>query len=150
MLGAHRTIFLQQRFPSGPTIGWWSGCGLWTSLNTLPTWEAVVCTEAWWWDSLPGETEILSSKFPLLKRLLSLFRFWSPGSMWRPWLCCWTSHPTRHCCAATSPHILTCSLAQRPSSSNRSVLKTQTTLCLPPPLKWRYESLRTLTGVKYS
>ena len=47
-----RTIFLQQRFPSGPTIGWWSGCGLWTSLNTLPTWEAAVCTEAWWWDGL--------------------------------------------------------------------------------------------------
>lgn len=54
-----RTIFLQQRFPSGPTIGWWSGCGLRTSLNTLPTWEAAVCTEAWWWDrpvfSLPWE-----------------------------------------------------------------------------------------------
>lgn len=49
---AHRTIFHLQRFPSGPTTEWWSGCGLPTSLNTLLTWEAVVCMEAWWWESL--------------------------------------------------------------------------------------------------
>lgn len=68
---------------------------------------------------------------------ISLLRFWSHGSMWRPWLYCWTFLPTRRCCAATSPLISPCWLAQRPSSTNKSVLKTQTTRCSLPPLKWR-------------
>lgn len=50
MLCTYRTIFHQQRFPSGLTTGWWSGCGLRIWLNTLPTWEAAVCMAAWWWD----------------------------------------------------------------------------------------------------
>lgn len=68
---------------------------------------------------------------------ISLLRFWSHGSMWRPWLYCWTFLPTRRCCAATSPPISPCWLAQRPSSTNKSVLKTQTTRCSLLPLKWR-------------
>lgn len=70
-------------------------------------------------------------------KIISLLRFWSHGSMWRPWLYCWTFLPTRRCCAATWPLISACWLAQRPSSTNKSVLKTQTTHCSPLPPKWR-------------
>lgn len=68
----------------------------------------------------------------------SLLRFWSHGSTWRPWRYCWTFLPTRRCCAATSPLTSPCWLAPRPSSTNKSVLKTQTTRCSLLPLKWRW------------
>lgn len=138
LFSANRTIFLRQRFLSGPTTGWWSGCALWILLNTLPIWEAVVFMEDWWWS--PAVLSHPEGCFPLelsTSDTLSLLRFWSHGSMWRPWLYCWTFLPTRRCCAATSPLISPCWLAQRPSSTSRTVLKTQTTRCSLLPLKWR-------------
>lgn len=135
---ANRTTFLRQRFLSGPTTGWWSGCGPWISLNMPPIWEAVVFMEGWWWDhAVLSHPEGYSPLDLSTSETISLLRFWSHGSMWRPWLYCWTFLPTRRCCAATSPLISPCWLAQRPSSTNKSVLKTQTTRCSLLPLKWR-------------
>lgn len=50
-LGCRKTFHLQ-RFPSGPTTGWWSGFDLLTSPSTLPTSEVVASMEAWWWGTL--------------------------------------------------------------------------------------------------
>lgn len=79
------------------------------------------------------DTSTPPSHGPLLNESF-ICRFWSRGSMWRRWRYCWIFPPTRRCCAATWPHILACLLVLRRSTANKSVWKTQTTLCsLQPP-----------------
>lgn len=144
----HRTIFPLQKFPSGPTTGSWSGYAppIWP--NTLPTWEAAVCTEAWWWGGvLFVQWEIRNELVGAyqLKSVCVFSRCWSQGLTWRLWHCCWTSPPTRRYCVATWPHISTCSLVLKPNISNRSVWKTQTTLYWPPPTRSRWDHIELST-----